>query len=73
MAKRKLKEHSYDDGSYASGKKKLGVLAFLLCLVISFAIWIYVTNQQNNQGTDEADPKDESVAMIDKAYSFDIV
>ena len=60
MSKKKEKDHGYDDGSYVIKKnRKFSFLAFILCLLIAFAIWIYATNKVN-QSTDEGEetPKD---------------
>ena len=58
MSKKKEKDHGYDDGSYVIKKnRKFSFLAFILCLLIAFAIWIYATNKVN-QSTDEEAPKD---------------
>ena len=42
----------YEDGSYVVRKdKKLNILAFILCVVASFFVWIYVMNTQNSNYT----------------------
>lgn len=69
MVKKDLNEQMYDDGTYAvEEKKKFGLLAFVLCLVISFVIWIYVTNQEKKemQETSEQQPNETAVAEQDQ-------
>lgn len=69
MAKKDLNEQMYDDGTYAvEKKKKFGLLSFVLCLVISFVIWIYVTNQEREemQEASEQQPIETAVAGQDQ-------
>ncbi len=41
-----------EDGSYIVKKnKKLNILAFLLCVLVSFVVWLYVMNTQNSNYT----------------------
>ena len=48
MAKRKEKDHGYDDGSYVIKKgRKFSVFAFILCLLIAFVIWLYAAGKAN--------------------------
>lgn len=49
---RKEKQIVSDDGSYVVKKsKKLDVLAFILCLIVAFCVWVYVMNTQNTDYT----------------------
>lgn len=42
----------YEDGSYVVKRsKKLNILAFILCVVASFFVWLYVMNTQNSNYT----------------------
>ena len=42
MAKRKIEENVYEDGNNAvGGKKKGGIIAFVICVLIALAIWTY--------------------------------
>jgi len=41
-----------DDGTYVvRTNRKMSLLAFILCIVIAFAIWIYVMNTENSNYT----------------------
>ena len=41
-----------DDGGYVVKKnKKLNIVALIVCVVVSFCIWLYVMNTQNNDYT----------------------
>lgn len=53
MKKDKSQSHAvHEDGSYVVIKnKKLNILAFILCVVASFFVWIYVMNTQNSDYT----------------------
>ncbi|MBQ7383387.1 MAG: hypothetical protein IJV72_01165 [Clostridia bacterium] len=53
MNKDKQQEQSVGEGgSYVIKKnKKLNILAFILCLLASFFIWVYVMNTQNSNYT----------------------
>ena len=58
MSKRKEKEHGYDDGSYVIKKsRKSSLFAFILCLLIAFAIWLYAANKEQ-QRIEEGVPTD---------------
>ena len=61
MAKKKMTEQVYDDGSYVVKKdsKLVKALSFLICVLIAFVIWIYVANvaeekQQNIPDVEDA-------------------
>ena len=45
MAKHKIDENMHEDGnSTVSGKKKGGIIAFIICVLIALAIWTYAKN-----------------------------
>ena len=47
MSKKKEKDHGYDDGSYVTKKNsKFSFLAFILCMLIAFAVWVFATNKE---------------------------
>ena len=47
MSKKKEKDHGYDDGSYVIKKSlKFSFFAFILCMLIAFAIWVYAANKE---------------------------
>ena len=59
MSKKKENEHAYDDGSYVIKKsRKFSLLAFILCMLIAFSIWIYATNKENQKLAEEENNKD---------------
>ena len=44
------KESSYNDGTYVVKKsRKHSILAFIICLFVAFAIWLYATNKENER------------------------
>ena len=54
MAKKKRLERSEDDGSYVVKKdRKLNIVAFVLCFLIAFVIWIYATNNDKKNKAEE--------------------
>ena len=75
MAKKEFNEQMYDDGTYSvEKKKKFGLLAFLLCIVISFAIWIYVTNQEREELQEGSGEQTGETVMGDvEKTSFDFI
>ena len=48
MAKRKIDKNIHDDenGASAGKKKKGGVIAFVICLLIALVIWTYAKNAE---------------------------
>lgn len=45
MSKRKKSEQTHDDGSYVVKKsRKRNIIAFILCVLIAFVIWLYASN-----------------------------
>lgn len=49
MSKRKQEETVYDDGSYIVKKsKKANIIAFVLCVLFAFVIWLYATNMESD-------------------------
>lgn len=45
MSKRKQSERTHDDGSYVVKKsKRRNIVAFILCVLIAFVIWLYASN-----------------------------
>lgn len=45
MSSRKQNERTHDDGSYVVKKsKKRNIVAFILCVLIAFVIWLYASN-----------------------------
>ena len=62
MSKKKEKDHGYDDGSYVIKKnRKFSFLAFILCMLIAFAIWVYATNTELRSIEEEESTKQDSL------------
>lgn len=54
MARRKRNELPEDDGSYVVKKnRKLNIVAFILCFLIAFVIWMYATNMEKKNKAEE--------------------
>ena len=53
MNKNRSNENAtFDDGAYVVKKnKKLNIVAFVLCVLASFSIWLYVKNTQTSDYT----------------------
>ena len=66
MSKRKEKDHGYDDGSYVIKKnRKFSVIAFILCVLIAFVIWLYATGKANaDQAEAETTAKESLCADV---------
>ena len=48
MAKRKRNQSSRDDENYVvKNKRKFNILAFILCVLIAFVIWLYASNLED--------------------------
>ena len=58
MAKKTKPEQNYDDGSYVVKKDKrlIKVLSFLVCLLIAFVIWVYVTGVEDENSKETQEP-----------------
>ena len=53
MSKRKQSERAHDDGSYVVKKsKKRNIVAFILCVLIAFVIWLYASNIDEKKQTE---------------------
>ena len=53
MAKKKEQDHGYDDGSYVIKKnRKFSIVAFILCMLVAFVIWLYAENKENQKDTE---------------------
>ncbi len=63
------KENIYDDGTYVVHKsRKKSILMFVVCLLIAFVIWIYVSNKERhemleNETSSSSDNVSESVQL----------
>ena len=57
MAKRKIEENMSEDSSnYVGGKKKGGIIAFIICVLIALSIWTYAKNVElRNENIPETD------------------
>ena len=61
MSEKKEKENGFDDGSFVVKKsRKFDIIAFIVCLLVAFAIWIYAEGRPNTTA-DSADNADSSV------------
>ena len=70
MAKKQNVEQTYDDGTYVvNKKKKFRLLAFLICLVIAFVIWIYVTNVAEERRLNGIEPPPGEEAILNTVVS----
>lgn len=60
MSKKKQNERVHDDGSYVVKKsKKRNIIAFILCLLIAFIIWLYASNMEEKK---QAEAKQNAIA-----------
>ena len=51
---KKRKERAEDDGSYVVPQnRKMNVFAFVICFLVALLIWIYATNMENKEKTEE--------------------
>lgn len=54
MSKRKENEIRNDDGTYVVKKnRKMNIVAFILCFLVAFVIWIYATNTEKKEQSEE--------------------
>ena len=54
MSKRKEQELLNDDGTYVVKKnRKVNIIAFVLCFLVAFVIWIYATNTEKKEQSEE--------------------
>ncbi|MBQ9783014.1 MAG: hypothetical protein IJW44_00660 [Clostridia bacterium] len=54
MSKRKEQEIRNDDGTYVVKKnRKMNIIAFVLCFLVAFIIWIYATNIEKKEQMEE--------------------
>lgn len=50
MSKRKQNENMENDGTYVIKKnRKMNIVAFILCFLVAFVIWIYSTNMEQKE------------------------
>ena len=62
MSKKREKAHGYDDGSYVTPKRrKFSFLAFILCMLIAFSVWVYATNKANRMAEENEADKSEAL------------
>ena len=53
MARKKEKDHSFDDGSYVVKKsRKFDIFAFIVCLLVAFIIWFFANGRVQEMPTD---------------------
>ena len=61
MAKNVEKENSYEGGNYGTpNRRKYNILAFIICVLVAFVIWLYATNNENEKLIAE---KEETAAV----------
>ena len=57
MAKREIKENVHDDGTYVVKKnRKESIIAFVICVLIALAIWIYARNAEIKEENEQLPP-----------------
>ena len=59
----KIEDNKHDDGTYTVKRNRTeSVIAFIVCLLIAMAIWVYAKNseQMNNDGPSEDIPAAQS-------------
>ena len=50
MANSVEKENVYDDGTYVVKKsRKHNILAFIICLLVAFVVWVYAANKEREE------------------------
>ncbi len=53
MARKKEKDHGFDDGSYVVKKnRKFDIFAFIVCVLVAFVIWVYAEGRANDVPSD---------------------
>ena len=66
MSKTVEKENFYEDGNYVVKKtRKHSILAFIVCVLVAFTIWLYATNKDN-----ERIAKDNSETVVNTEDSI---
>lgn len=59
----KQNERVENDGTYVVPKnRKKSILAFILCVLVAFLIWIYASNKEDKERT-EGEEESSSVAV----------
>ena len=54
MAESKVNENNAHDGSYVVKKsRKHNILAFILCVLIAFFVWLYAANTEKKEKNQE--------------------
>lgn len=57
MANREIKENVHDDGTYVIKKNRKGsIIAFIICVLIAVAIWIYARNAEIKEEAEQMPP-----------------
>ena len=65
MSKRREREIVSDDGTYVVKKnRKMNIVAFVLCFLVSLVIWIYATNTENKDKKEQAEAQSTAAAEI---------
>ena len=65
MSEKKEKDNGFDDGSFVVKKsRKFDIIAFIVCLLVAFAIWIYAEGRPN-ESADNAETKAQTEAADD--------
>lgn len=69
MSKKKQNERMEDDGTYVVPKnRKANIFAFIVCFLVALLIWVYATNLDNKQKSEEENPPlQRSVAVAETA------
>ena len=61
MLKKKDKENVYDDGSYVISKKRgFSFVAFILCILIAFSVWLFAENRERERVSGDETASTES-------------
>ena len=54
MANSVEKENVYDDGTYVVKRsRKHNILAFIICLLVAFLVWVYAANKEREEIKDK--------------------
>ena len=70
MSKQKQNEQTHDDGSYVVNKsRKRNIIAFILCVLIAFVIWLYASNIEEKKQAEAMQNAVPSNATVTDAQS----
>ena len=71
MARSTGNENAYDGNYVVKKSRKHNILAFILCVLIAFVVWLYATNNEKKEKLEENEAEQVQTVQVVTVVSED--